>query len=287
MAAIFEHEMNTYYHSIATYLFDAFLLVFVGVGCLLYNIQNAVANFEYVLQFVSIGLVVIVPVLTMKVISEEKKQKTDQLLYSLPLTGTQIVIGKYLAVVCVFLLPMLIICMYPLVFAQFGDVYLPTSYGSLFAFFLMGCALIAIGTFISSLTDNQGFAAGISIPVILFNYYSVSLAEYVSDSAAGTLIALVVIGVVLGLIVKQLTQNETFAYVTGGAVCAVSMAVYLVKSSLLEGILPEIMSALSLFDRFSNFVNGVFDLTSIVFYLTVIVFFLFMTVQSVEKRRYN
>ncbi len=173
MTAVLKHELKNYLHSLTAYLFCGFLLIFVGIGAMLYNIQSAVANFEYVLQFVCIGMVVIIPVLTMRVISEEKKQKTDQLLYSLPLKTSQIIIGKYLALLIIFFIPVCIISVYPLIFAQFGEVYLLTSYGSLIAFFIMGAALIAIGTFVSSLTENQGFAAGIAIPLLLLNYYSV------------------------------------------------------------------------------------------------------------------
>ena len=123
---------------------------------------------------------VIVPILTMRVIAEERKQKTDQLLYSLPITTTQVVLGKYLALLVVYLIPLAIISLYPLIFSQYGDVYLLTAYGSILAFFILGAALIALGVFISSLTENQGFAAGIGIAVILLNYYSVSLSQSVS-----------------------------------------------------------------------------------------------------------
>ena len=122
MKAVLKHELRSYCHSLSAYLFCAFLLLFVGVGAMLYNIESAVANFEYVLKFVCIGLTVIIPVLTMRVIAEEKKQKTDQLLYSLPLTTSQIVMGKYLAMLTVFLVPLCIVSIYPLIFAQYGDV---------------------------------------------------------------------------------------------------------------------------------------------------------------------
>ena len=89
-------------------------MAFVGLGAMLYNIQSAVANFEYVLSFVSLGFVVIIPILTMKVIAEERRQKTDQLLYSLPITTSQIIIGKYLALLIVYLVPLVIISFYPL-----------------------------------------------------------------------------------------------------------------------------------------------------------------------------
>jgi ABC-2 type transport system permease protein len=287
MKAILKHELRTYFHSLTAYVFGAFLLVFIGLSAMLYNINKAYANFEYVLSFGCLIFVVIVPILTMRILAEERKQKTDQLLYSLPLTTTQVIIGKYLALLIVYMIPLCIICFYPLIFAQFGDVYLLTAYGSLFAFFLLGAALIAVGVFISSLTDNQGFAAGIGIAVILFNYYSVTLAEYVSSSAKGTMIALWVIGILLGVIIHLLTKNDNIAYGVTFVIVAASAIINFAKPELLEGILPEVTGALSLFDRFYNFVNGVFDVTAIVFYLTVIVFFLFLSVQSLEKRRYN
>ena len=128
MGAIFRHELRNYFHSLTAYVFGAFLLAVVGLGSVLYNLQAAVSNFEFVLSFASIIFVVIVPILTM---------------------------GKYLALLVVYLIPLAVISLYPLLFSRFGEVYLPTSYGSLFAFFLMGAALLAVGVFLSSLTDNQ------------------------------------------------------------------------------------------------------------------------------------
>jgi len=287
MKAVLRHELRTYFHSLTAYVFGAFLLAFVGIGAMLYNIQAAVSNFEFVLSFGCLIFVVIVPILTMRVIAEEKKQKTDQLLYSLPITTTQVVIGKYLALLTVYLIPLCIICVYPLIFSRFGDVYLLTAYGSIFAFFILGSALIAVGVFISSLTENQGFAAGICIAVILLNFYSVRLSEYVSATAYGAVIAMCVLIVALGLIIRYLTKNENLAYGVCFVLIAAVIAVYFADVKTFEGLLPGIMKKLSLFERFYTFVNGAFDLTAIVYYLTVMAFFLFLTVQSLEKRRYN
>lgn len=287
MIAVLKHELRSAFNSLTIYLFCAALLCFVGVGAMLYNIQASVANFEYVLNFVSIGLVVVIPVLTMRSFAEERKQKTDQLLYSLPLTTWQIVAGKYLSLVVLFLLPMAIICVYPYVFSRYGEVYLPGAYGAMLAFFVMGAALIAVGMFISSLTENQGFAAGIAIVLFLFNYYSVSLAEQVSATGYGSAFALCVIAVLVGFIVKALTKNNRIALGVGGVLTVLTLAAYLIAPDKFEGLLPDIMKKLSLFDRFTTFVGGVFDLTALAFYASVIVFGLFLTVQSLEKRRYN
>lgn len=287
MIAILKHELRLYFHSLTAYVFGAFLLLIVGIGSMLYNLQAAVSNFEYVLSFSSMVFAVIVPILTMRVIAEERKQKTDQLLYSLPISTTKVVVGKYLALLVLYLIPLAIISTYPLIFSQYGEVYLLTSYGSLIAYFIMGAALIAIGVFVSSLTENQGFAAGLGIAAILLNYFSVSLAEYVSATAVGSSIVLFVLAGVLGWIIKHLTRNDNLGYGVGLILMAAVVAVFWIDSSKLEGLVPEIMKQLSLFDRFETFVNGVFDMTAIVYFVSVIIFFLFLSVQSLEKRRYN
>ena len=287
MTAVLKHELRNYFHTLTAYVFGAFLLAFIGLGATLYNRQAAVSNFEFVLSFGSLVFVVIVPILTMRVIAEEKKQRTDQLLYSLPITTTEVVLGKYLALLVVYLIPLAVVSVYPLIFARYGDVYLLTSYGSIFAFFVLGAALIALGVFISSLTDNQGFAAGIGIAVILLNYYSASLSEYVSSTPAGALIAAFALVIVLGVVIRHLTKNEHLAYgfyfLAGGAV----LILYLADPEAFSGLLPSVMKTLSLFERFYVFVNGVFDLTAIVYFVTFAAFFLFLSVQSLEKRRYN
>lgn len=287
MIAILKHELRIYFHSLTAYVFGAFLLVFVGIGAMLYNLQAAVSNFEFVLSFSSLVFVVIVPILTMRVIAEERKQKTDQLLYSLPISTTKVILGKFLALLVVYLLPLCIIAAYPLIFSQYGDVYLLTSYGSLIAFFIMGAALIALGVFVSSLTENQGFAAGIGIAAILLNYFSVSLAEYVSSTAFGTVIVIFIFAVLLAWVVHRLTKNEMLSYGVGLGIMVATVAAFYIDSTIFEGLLSDVMCTLSLFDRFETIVNGVFDMTAIIYFLSVIVFFLFLSVQSLEKRRYN
>ena len=287
MTAVLKHELKNYFHSLTAYVFGAGLLLAVGLGALRYNLQAAVSNFEFALSYFSIVLAVIVPILTMRVIAEERKQRTDQLLYALPITTTQVIVGKYLALLTVYLIPLCVIAVYPLIFSRFGDVYLLTSYGSILAFFLMGAALIALGVFISSLTDNQGFAAGIGIAVILLNYYSVSLSEYVSSTVFGSVAALCVLVLALGAVIKYLTKNENLTYAVCFVLIAAIAIIAFMDNTKFEGLLPAVMTKLSLFDRFTGFVNGVFDMTSVVYYASVAVFFLFLSVQSLEKRRYN
>ena len=287
MTAVFKHELSIYFNSMRAYFFGAFLLLFTGLGALVYNINASVANFEYVLSFISIIFVILVPVLTMRIFAEERKQKTDQLLYSLPISSSEIVIGKFLALAFVFALPMILICTYPFIFSRFGDVYLPTSYGSILAFFFLGLALISIGMFISCLTESQGVAAGVCVGVMLFIYYCSTLANYVSSTAMGALIGLAVLIIAIAFIVKLLTKSDFAAIGTGFILLAALVIIFFVKNETLEGLLPSIMSKISLYSRFNSFVNGIFDLTALIYDISVIVFFLFLCVQALEKRRYN
>lgn len=111
MIAVLKHELKSYFHSLTAYVFGTFLLLSVGLGAMLYNLQITVSNFEFALSHYSIVFAVIVPILTMRVIAEERKQKTDQLLYSLPITTTQVILGKYLALLAVYLIPLCVIAL--------------------------------------------------------------------------------------------------------------------------------------------------------------------------------
>lgn len=287
MTAILKHELKSYFHSLTAYVFGAFLLVMVGFGSVYYNLMAAVSNFEYVLSFGSIIFVIIVPLLTMRVIAEERRQKTDQLLYSLPLTMTQVALGKYLAMLVIFLIPVAVIGVYPLVLTAFGAVYLPAAYGALTGFFFLGASLIAIGMFISSLTESQAVAAGLCFVVMLLNYFISSLASYVPSTAFASFLCVAVCILVLGLIFRLLTRSGFAALVLTIVLEGGLVAAYTFRSADFQGLFPNLMEQLSLFDRFYEFVNGTFDLTAIVYYLTVIAVFVFLTVQSLEKRRWS
>lgn len=287
MLAVLEHELTMHYHSMKAYVFGAFLLFFTGIGALIYNINASVANFEFVLNFISMIFVVLVPLLTMRTMAEERKQKTDQLLFSLPITTTEIIVGKFLSLSIVFVFPVCFICLYPLLFARFGDVYLPTAYGTILAFFFLGLALMSMGMFISCLTESQSTACGVCVVVMLFNYYCDALANQVSSSVAGAIIGMAALIFLLGLLVRHLTKSDLSGIITGVILTIAVVVAYVIEPDALEGLLPNVMEKLSLFTRFQAFVNGIFDVTALVYYCSVIVFFLFLSVQALEKRRYN
>ena len=287
MTAVFRHELSSYFKSVSGYVFGAFLLLFAGIYTTDINLNAGLTNFEYVLDYMCIIFLIIVPILTMRVVAEERRQRTDQLLYSLPLTMTEVVLGKYGALLVVFLAPMAVIGVYPLILSAFGNVYLPTAYSAWLGFFLLGATLLAIGMFISSLTESQAVAAGLCFLVMLVNYFITSLADFISTTAFASFAAFTVVILALAGIVWFMTRSGLASGVLALVLEAVLLFFYAGDTSAFEGFFPEVMENLSLFDQFYQFVNGVFDLRAVVYLLSVSGLFLFLTVQSLEKRRWS
>ena len=199
----------------------------------------------------------------------------------------EVVLGKYGALLVVFLAPMAVIGVYPLILSAFGNVYLPAAYSAWLGFFLLGAALLAIGMFISSLTESQAVAAGLCFLVMLVNYFITSLAGFISTTAFASFAAFTVVILALAGIVWFMTRSGLASGVLALVLEAVLLFFYAGDTSAFEGFFPEVMENLSLFDQFYQFVNGVFDLRAVVYLLSVSGLFLFLTVQSLEKRRWS
>lgn len=287
MKAVFRHEVSSYFTGITAYVFGAFLLLFTGIYMMVINLNSSYTNFEYVLSNMSFIFLLIVPILTMRVIAEERRQRTDQLLYSLPIGMTKVALGKYFAMLVVFAVPVAIICFYPLILSAFGNVYLPAAYSSIVGFFFLGAALISIGMFISSLTESQAVAAGLCFVVMLVNYLISSLADYISSTAFASFVCVTVIILLLALIVRLMTKSSFVSIVTVLVLEVPTCLCYILWSDKFEGLIQSVLDNLSLFDRFYTFVDGIFDVSSIIYFITVIGVFIFLTVQSLEKRRWS
>lgn len=287
MTAVFRHEMRLLFSGFTAWVYGMFSLLAVAIYMMYYNLSMGYANFEYALMGASFAFLIIIPVITMRIIAEEKKQKTDQLLYSLPISTTQIVVGKFLAVFLTSVIPLCIVTVYPAILKNYGNLYLPTAYGTLVGYIMLAAALLSMGIFISSITESQPMAAGICFGVMVLNYYMVTLAEYAAASAYGSLVALLIVELLLAFLVRHMTGNDFLAPVIGIAAMGATVAAYIYNRDWFEGLFPDILENLSVYERFYEFVDGVFDYTHIVYFLSVILFFLFLTVQSLEKRRYN
>ncbi len=226
--------------------------------------------------------------LTMRSLSEEQKNKTDQLLYTSPVSVGEIVFGKYLALVSVFAIPMVVICFYPIIMDAYGTIDFGMAYVAIFGFFLLGCAYISVGLFISSITESQIIAAVISFSVLLFSYLMSGIAGFFSDTAITSLLAFTVLLLVFCLIYYIMAKNiiaSCGVFVIGEVILVV---LYFVKKTWFEGAIAKVLGTFDLTAASTNMIqNGILDITDIVFYLSIIGLFLFFTVQSIQKKRWS
>ena len=288
MRAIYKRELDSYFHSMIGYVFIALFLAFTGVYFMAYNLNYGYPIFSYVLSSLVFILLIAIPVLTMKSFSEDRKSRTDQLLLTAPVSLGQIVMGKYLAMVTVYLIPNLVFCLYPLVIKLQGNAYLLTDYCGILVFFLMGCVYISIGMFLSSLTESQIIAAISSFGVLLILYLWDGILGFLPSSALLNLVILLVLLTLVSVLVWHITGNPVMAGILEVVFLAAGIIVYAVNSSVYESLLSDVLGRLDLTAPLTDVVSSsLLDTGSIILYLSVIGLFIFLTMQSIQKRRWS
>jgi len=287
VTAIYKKELRSYFTSFLGYLFIAFTLLFVGIFQYLYNLRGGYANFALAVNQTAVFFLLLVPMLTMRILAEEKRQRTDQLIFTAPVSVERIVLGKYLALISVFAIALLIICIYPVVLRRYGATNYKVAYTTLAAFFLLGCTYMAIGMFISALTESQVFAAVVTFIVILFTLMIDMLAEMLPT---GHMLALVIL-LALALIVSVITYVMMKSKIVTGVFALLSVGgltiAYILNPMSFDGSLAKVFGWLSVQSRFALFRFGIVDISSYVYYLSMIFLFVFLTVQAIKKRRWE
>ena len=287
MTAIYKRELKSYLTSMVGYLFIFFILVLTGIYFSAYQLSAAYPKFEYTLSAVTFVFLIGVPILTMRVLAEERKQKTDQLLLTAPVSVGNIVIGKYLALVTVYAIPILVMCTYPLIMSKFGTVAFGSAYTAILGFFLLGCANIAIGVFMSALTESQVFAAVLTF-VLLFAFYMMNgISSFFSKTSMSTCVTFGLLILAAAIILYTMIKNALISAIAAVIGEVILVVIYVVKSSVFEGGIQKVLNVFNLSGHFDNFTSNIFDIKGIVYFLSVIAVCLFLTMQSISKRRWN
>lgn len=288
MGAIYKRELESYFNTMTGYIFSAVVLCFIGIYFMVMNLINGYPYFSYVLYNTLIIFMVCTPILTMRCLAEEKRSKTDQLLFTYPVSITKVVLGKFFAMVTVYAIPLVISCLCPIIIAIKGDAFLLVDYGSIFAYLCMGCLFVAIGMFISSLTESQIIAAVVTFGVLLLLYLWESLCSFLPAGAGANLGGVIVIITVVALLLYAMSRNGLLSVIVEIVGVVAAIVVYLVNSDLYENLLSNALSGLSVAQVYYNFIiYSVFDLGGIFFYLSVAALFVFLTVQTLRKRRWS
>lgn len=288
MLAIYKRELRSYFQSMVGCVFVAFLVAFTGIYFMAYNLTAGYPYFSYTLSGSLIVFLVGVPLITMRSFSEERKNKTDQLLLTAPVGLGKIVMGKYLAMVTVIAIPNVIFCVFPLIIRSQGTAYLMVDYLSIGVFFLLGCVYAAIGMFLSSLTESQIIAYISTFGILLVLYLWDGILSMLPGSAISGLIGVLILLTAVSFYVWRMTENPVMAGGIELIGIVVSVALYIVKTDLFENLLTNLLGRLALANVFTDITtNSILDVTGIVLYLSIIAVFVFLTVQAVQKRRWS
>jgi len=287
MSAIFGKEFKNSMRTMTGPIFIAFVLLWFGIYTSKVNLEYNVSQFEYTIANAAFLSLLALPLLTMRTFAEEKHQGSDKLLYSLPVKTGAIVVAKYLAALAVFAIPVALIALYPLILSQFGVVYLNTAYSSLLAYFLLGATLIAIGIFISSLTESQVIAAIFSLGSIILLFFIPDLAADLPQTQTFSLIFLFIIAALVAVVTWVLTKSPVASGVVLIVGVAASVVAFIIDRGAFEGMATNWLTQLALFRKMNNFFYGKLDVTAVIYFVSVSAFFLFLTGQSVEKKRWN
>lgn len=287
MKAIYKRELKSYFTSFLGYMFIAFFLLFVGVFQYLYNLRGEYANFALAVNGTATFFLLLVPMLTMRIIAEEKRQRTDQLIFTSPVSVERVVLGKYLALVTVFAIAVAIVCVYPVILHNYGATNYSVAYTTIAAFFLLGCTYMAIGMFISSLTESQVFAAVVTFIVILFTLMIDMLVEMLPTGNTLALVVLIAIALVIAVITYVMMKSKVVTGIftvlaVGGLIVA-----YVMNRQWFDGSLAKVFGWLSVQSRFALFRFGIVDISSYVYFISMSFLFVFLTVQAIKKRRWE
>lgn len=287
MTAIFKREFKSCFTGMIGWVIAAVSLFFLGLYYTNRNLLYASSDFATVLYTMTMILLFLLPAISMRSFAEERKNKTDQLLLTSPVGIPSIVAGKYLAEVAVFALPLAAAVIMPLILTAFGTVSLVAAYSALLGYLLLGAACLAVGTWISALTENQILAYLATFGALLVAYLMNGIQTMFTT---GNLLAFVVFMVIVlvaailvGVSCKRLTAGLTVFCIGAAAV----FILFLARPAWLLTAFNAVLSALALFEPFQDIVGGMFSIPAIVYYLSVIGLFLFLTGQALERRRWN
>lgn len=287
MIAIFKRELKAYFLTPIGYLYMGFFLLITGIFYTFSNLLTGNSRFSGFLGSILLIYLFAIPLLTMRLFSEEKRQKTDQLLLTSPITIPEIVCGKFLAALAIYILTLLVTLLYVIVIAVFGDLQGWETLGSYIGFIFLGASYIAVGVFISASTENQLTAALVSFFSLLVIWILDPLSQTIPQDMRTGLISAAVLALVLALFLYINTRN--WLIVLGVAIAA-ALAIggfYRFNRTVFYGFAGKFLGWFSLNRRYESFSMGLLKFDALLYYASFTGLFLFLTVRLIEKRRWN
>lgn len=292
MGAIFRREVLSYFTSPIGYIFLAAFYACSAVSFASVSLNYGNTQLDGVFGELMIILIVLIPILTMRTLSEEKKNKTDQCLLTAPVSLWGIVLGKFLAAFLIYILGVAITIVYAIVVSAYAAPDWTVILGNVTGLALLGAAFIAVGMFFSSFTENQVVSAVVSFIVMVALYLFTTIGDVIpidfienimpdfSNLARAVIVALVIAAV--GAVIYFVAGRKA-----NTIIITVAAALILGLFTYAGDRLPDVFSKLSFWERYYGFTYGLFDLSNVLFFISAAAVFLFLSVRVLEKRRWS
>lgn len=288
MLAVYKRELRAYMNNVYGWLFMAIFLLFTGYMMFQNNLYDGAPEFELTLSRSQYALLLLIPILCMRSMAEDRHNKTDMFYLSLPMKTASVVLGKYFAMLTVYAIPCVILCVYPLVLGIFGPLNYLVAYLSILLYLILGAALIAVCQFLSSLTDNLVIAAVLGVLAVAVLLFAPFLSYVIPLTAIASFIGFVVLALLLAGVAFLATHNLNVTAITGAVAVVPLSVVYILSRSSFEGLFPSLLRFISPFAHFATFCQfGTFSVQSLILLLSYPVLFVFLTVQSADKKRWD
>jgi ABC-2 type transport system permease protein len=288
MSAVYKRELRAYMNNVYGWLFMAIFLLFTSYMMFQNNLYDGMPEFELTLSASQYALLLLIPILCMRSMAEDRHNKTDMFYLSLPMKTSSVVLGKYFAMLTVYAIPCVILCVYPLVLGGFGEIRYLTAYLSILLYLILGAALIAVCQFMSSLTDNLVIAAVLGVLAVAVLLFSPFLSYILPPTAIASFIGCVVLALLLAGVAFLSTHNLNVTAITAAAAVVPLSVVYILSRKSFENLFPSLLQFLSPFAHFATFCQfGTFSVPSLILLLSYPVLFVFLTVQSADKKRWD
>jgi ABC-2 type transport system permease protein len=287
MIAVYKKELKSYFLTPGAYIFMGAFLLIAGLLFSLQNIFTGSSDYASFLSSLIFIFLLVVPILTMRLFTEEKRQKTDVLLLSSPVSISGIVLGKYLAAVTVFLLTLIITMLYPTFLSFHGRMDWPQIWGTYVGFFFLGSAFIAIGTFLSEVAESQTSAAILTFCGLMASWVIDYIRSFVPmSSMAGAIFLLILAGVAIAVFQSK-AQDWRISALAALVVIVAVLLLYIITPDVLYGLISKFIAWFSLTSRFQRFSMGILKLDAVVYYMSFSAFFLYATGSRIENRRWS
>lgn len=287
MSAIVMKELRSYFTQMSGYIFLSLTVLLIALFFVVINVFALNPNFQQVLSTTTMLFFVIIPTLTMRFFADEVKNRTDQLLYTSPLAIWQIVVGKYLAAGILYLIAIAVTMLFPLAISQFGELPLNQIVGAYVGYIMIGLGFIAIGLFISVMTENQIIAAVATAGAIFLLFLIDSIANGMPADATSSLIFVGILIAAAALFLYNSTKNIAAGIIFALVGFAIAGALFLFDNLMFEAFIPRAFMWFSVFSRYMNLTRGILNLSDIVFYISFALVFIYLTVNVIEKRRWR